>query len=270
MRARGWVVVTGILALSTVALGQAPKDADPKPTPVDIKAFKDKLLVFQDKAGGTYVVYEESDGTSTRQTRAWYGTGKELYEQITVGRSRDGDSWSISTYAPRLPETRPASLMKKKDGTFMKWCDGKDDAVLTELAGDKAKAVIDKYSFLSPALVRRSHMFARDDSGIYYYVDRLDTAHGGKGFRVFVGKKGAMKQLALTDVASDSAGQVFSTKTGDLRLVKTTDGETKPSTKWVKGEKKTDLIPLDLDVNSPVIFNDLGIYKFTGTLCDNV
>ena len=79
-----------------------------------------------------------------------------------------------------------------------------------------------------------------------------------------------MKQMALTDVASDSAGQVFSTKTGDLRLVNTTDGEARPSTKWVKGEKKTDLISLDVDANSAVIFTDLGIYKFTGTLCDNI
>ena len=269
MRARGWVVA-GILGLSSVALGDAPKDTDPKPTPVDIKAMKDKLLVFQDKAGGTYVVFQDTDG-STDQYRAWYGTGKQLYEQILVGRSRNGDAWSINAYAPRLAETRPAALMKKQDGSFMKWCDGKDDAVLTQLSGDKAKAVIDKYSFLTSALVRRSHMFARDDSGIYYYVDHLDNAHGGKGYRVFVGKKGAMKQMALIDVASDSAGQVFSTKTGDLRLVRTTDGgTTKPSTKWVKGEKKTDLLSLDLDVNSPVIFTELGIYKFTGTLCDNI
>ncbi len=216
------------------------------------------------------MVFAESDGTSNAQNRAWYGTGKQLYEQIVIGKSRNGDAWTIDTYAPRLAETRPASIMKREDGSFMKWCDGKDDAILTQLAGDKAKSVIDKYSFLSPALVRNPHMFARDDSGIYYYVDHLDKAHGGKGYRVFVGKKGAMKQMALTDVASDSAGQVFSTKTGDLRLVKTTDGETKPSTKWVKGEKKTDLIPLDLDVNSPVIFTELGIYKFTGTLCDNI
>lgn len=265
MRARGWVVA-GLLAWSSVALGQ-PKDADPKPTIVDIKPFKDKLQVFQDKAGGTYVVYDDAGGLS--DTKVWYGAGKDLYEQITIGRSRDGDSWSINTYAPRLAEIRPASIQKNKDGSFLKWCDGKDDAVLTQLSGDKAKGVIDKYHFLTPALVRRSHLLARDDTGIYYYIDRLDAAHGGKGYRVFVGKKGGMKQLALTDVATDTGGQVFSTKTGDLRLVKT-DGEPRPATKWVKGEKKTDLIQLDLDANSTVIFNELGIYKFTGTLCDNI
>ncbi len=269
MRARGWVVA-GILAVSSVALGQSPKDADPKPTPVDIKAFKDKLQVFQDKAGGTYVVYDDVVGGTTTETRVWYGAGKELYEQIIVGRSRDGDSWSINTWAPRLEEIRPASVQKNKDGSFLKWCDGKDDAVLTQLSGDKAKAVVDKYKFLTPGMVRRAHLFARDDSGVYYYIDRLDKAHGGKGYRVFVGKKGAMKQLALTDVATDTGGQVFSTKTGDLRLVKIADGDAKPTTRWVKGQKTTDLIQLDVDANSRVIFTDLGIYKFMGTLCDNI
>ncbi len=256
-----------MLAVSSVAVGQ-PKDADPKPNSVEIKDLRDKLMVFQDKSGGTYVVYEQAEGMTS--SRVWYGTGKTLYEQVVIGRSRNGDAWSVDTWAPRLAELRPASVMKNPDGTFTKWCDGKDDLALGQVTGDKAKLVIDKYSFVGPALVRRPHLFARDDAGIYYYVDRLDSAHGGKGFRVFVGKKGAMKQMSLTDVASDSAGQVFSTRTGDLRLVKTSDGETKPSTKWVRGEKKTDLISLDVDVNSPVIFKDLGIYKFTGTLCDNI
>jgi hypothetical protein len=268
MRARGWVSA-GILAVCAgAAFAQPAKDTDPKPTPVDVKAIRDKLLVFQDKGGGTYVVYVTTD--SDHESRVFYGSGKQLYEQVKVGNSRNGDAWSIDTWAPRIPEMRPAAVMRKDDGTFMRWCDGKDDAVLTQITGDKAKAVLDKSQFLSSALVRRPHLLARDDAGVYYYVDHLDAAHGGKGFRVFVGKKGGMKQLSLTDVASDSAGDVFSTKTGDLRLVKNYEGEQKATTKWVKGEKKTDLVNLDLDVNSPLIFKDLGIYKFTGTLCDNI
>ena len=102
--------------------------------------------------------------------------------------------------------------------------------MLTEISGDKAKAVLDKSQFLSPGLVRRPHLLARDDMGIYYYVDKLSERHGGKAFRVFVGKRGAMKQVPLVDIAMDSAGQVFSTKTGDLRLVdsfQTQDGAKK-------------------------------------------
>lgn len=238
---------------------------DPKPTPVDIKAFKDKLEVFRDAAGGTYVVLNDP----AQDRRAWFGTGKTLYEQVVIGRSSDGDGWSISTWAPRVAEVRPGSISRLGDGTYQKSCGGDEDATLALLTGDKAKAVLDKSAFMSPALVRRAHLLTRDDSGVYYYIDRLDRAHGSKGYRVFVGKKGAMKEATLTDVASDTAGQVFSTKTGDLRLVTTHDDQ-KPTARWIRGEKKTDLVSLDIDANSQVIFRDLGIYEFLGTICDNI
>jgi hypothetical protein len=260
MRARGWVVVVLGLWVATAA-------AEPKPTPVDIKPFKSKLQVFQDGAGGTYVVLDELGAS---EARVWYGTGKLLYEQAVTGRSWDGDHWSVNTWAPRLSDMHPAYLMYKDDGTYVRMCDGRDDAILSKLSPDKATAVLDKYKLMTIANVYVPHLLARDDGGIYYYVDRLRERYGSKGFRVFVGKKGAMKQLALVDIASDSMGQVFSTKTGDLRLVNTTDESSKGTTTWVRGEKRTTLLKLDVDVNSPVIFNDLGVYKFTGTLCDNI
>ena len=102
------------------------------------------------------------------------------------------------------------------------------------------------------------------------YVDKFANKYGGKGYRVFIGRKANMKQVDLTDVASDSAGEVFSTKTGDLRLTHTIVNEATADTiVWVRGEKKTPLIVLDTDVNSAVIWSDLGIYKFVGTMCDN-
>jgi hypothetical protein len=118
--------------------------------------------------------------------------------------------------------------------------------------------------------VRRPYLLGRDDSGVYYYVDVIAKQYGGKGFRVFVGKKGAMKEMPLTDVASDSAGDVFATKSGDLRLVGGRGGAGDRKVTWIRGGKRTEVIWLDLDVNSRLIFRDLGIYKFTGTICDNI
>ncbi len=83
-------------------------------------------------------------------------------------------------------------LERLKDGTYQKTCGGKDDAVLAELTSDKAKAVIDKSSFVTTGMIRWSVLLARDD-GIYY-VDQLADTYGGKGYRVFVGKKGGMKR----------------------------------------------------------------------------
>jgi hypothetical protein len=258
MRRYGSIVAIS-LTIATIA------SAEPKPTVVDIKPFRADLLVFKDASGGTYVVrHTESE------SRLFFGTGKTLYEQRIVGRSRNGDAWSLNTWAPRLAGIRPAYFDRKTDGTFQKSCDGKDDAVLTQLTGDKAKAVLDGSQFMTEALLRRPHLLARDDAGIYYYIDRLAAAYGGKGYRVFVGKKGAMKQLSLTDVASDSAGEVFSTKTGDLRLSTVQEQGVPTKAVWIKGEKRTELISLDVDANSPVIFSELGVYKFIGTLCENV
>lgn len=271
MRAPSWVVAALVLASAASARADDKKlPKDPQPFAVDLNPNKEPVLVLKDANGGTYVVVGEQNVT---RKKAFYGTGKQLYEQITIGGSRDGDAWQISTWSPRIPELRPGGIMRRKDGTYFRSCDGLDDAVLTEITGDKAKAILDKSQFLSPGLVRRPHMLARDDMGIYYYVDKLSERHGGKAFRVFVGKRGAMKQLPLVDIAMDSAGQVFSTKTGDLRLVNSAQnaetGEKKSST-WVKGQKKTELFILDLDVNSPVIFKELGIYKLVGGICDNV
>jgi hypothetical protein len=275
MRAPSWVVALIFVGVPHLADADEKKvPQEPQPFAVDVNPKKLPFIVLKDANNGTYVVVgEPKNGGSMSDRKAFYGTGKQLYEQLSQGGSRDGDAWSINTWSPRIPELRPGAISRRKDGTFFRSCDGLDDAVLTEITGDKAKAVMEKSQFLSPGLVRRPHMLARDDMGIYYYVDKLSERHGGKAFRVFVGKRGAMKQLPLVDIAMDSAGQVFSTKTGDLRLVDTfQDPRTgaKKSSSWVKGSKKTELFILDLDVNSVVIFKELGIYKLVGGICDNV
>ncbi|TMQ03874.1 MAG: hypothetical protein E6J90_48845 [Deltaproteobacteria bacterium] len=261
MHARGWVI--GVVVAGAVVSGAA---ADPAPKPVDIKELKAKAVVLQDAQGGTYVVFRTDD------PKVFYGpNAKTVYEQVIIGSSSDGEGrWEFNTWAPRVPEgSHLGSLEHKKDGSYQKTCRGKDDAGLTELGGAKAQAILDKTAFVTMGIIRVPHLLARDDSGVYYYVDRLAKIYGGKGYRVFVGRKGAMKQMPLTDVASDSAGDVFSTKSGDLRLVRNSENNKETMT-WVKGGKRTELVFLDTDINSVVIFKDLGIYTFLGTLCDNV
>src|SRR5262249_3907815 len=159
--------------------------AEPKPGPVDIKPIRDQLIVLQDGQGGTYLVRPGAEA------RVFFSSGKAFYEQVVTGRTANGDAWMVDTWAPRVAELRPGSIPRRDDGTFRKWC-GQTDTPLTVIPADKAKAVLDKGTFLSSALVRRPHLLARDDAGVYYYVDRIREQYGGKGFRVFVGKKGAM------------------------------------------------------------------------------
>lgn len=249
-----------VMALAAAAL------AEPKPKRVDIQPFRDKLLVFADADGGTYAVLNEKDSR-----RIFYGTTAKVLHEVVLegGASRDGDAWSISIIAPTTEYPFIATIERKKDGTYLRSCGPKGESfALTELTGDKAKAVVDKASFLTTQYIRRPHLLARDDKGVYYYVDVLRDQYGGNGHRVFVGKKGAMKQVPLTDIASDTGGEVFSTKSGDLRLVSNTPTDaTKKTAQWIRGERRSELVYLDPYMNQPLIYRDLGIYKLTGTLC---
>lgn len=255
MRARAWSLVA-VLAAATAS-------ADPKPTAVDIKPYKAKLVVLQDAAGGTYVAMSERNGDA----HVFYGTGKTLYEQIEIGKSFNEDSWDVHVLAPRVEEARNASVAYKQDKTYALFCGGVEVG-LTQLTGDKAKTVLDKYQFMTSTLVRTPHLLARDDHGVYYYVDKLRQRVGGKGYRLFVGRKGAMKEQTLIDISTDDAGEVFATKAGEMRITTNHDGG-KPDAVWSRGDKKEKLIPLDEFVNSPVIYAQLGIYTLTGTVCEN-
>jgi hypothetical protein len=258
MRARDAILL--LLVLTGIASAD-----DPKPKPVDVKAIRDKLLLFEDTQGGTYVVLPGPDG------RLFYGTtAKVVYEQIIVTKSTDGDAWSLGVYAPRVSGITPVLVQRRKDtGAFERWCD-ETAMPLKPIAADRAKPMLEKMQFMTNALIRRPQFFARDDAGVYYYVDQLAKAYGGQGYRVFSGKKGAMKQLPLTDVAHDTGGDVFSTKSGDVRFVVDANDSAKNSAYWIKGDKKHELTILDRDANSRVIFKDLGIYTFLGTPCDEL
>ncbi len=235
--------------------------ADPKPQPIDMKPIRDQLQVAQDAKGGLYVFIPG------KESRLWYGTGKELYEQWVIFRSANGDAWDISTWSPRLTNMQPAALRRSENNTYDRWCNAEaETAQLTLLTGDRAKQALDKHVLMTELLGRRPKFLARDESAVYYYVDRLV---GGKGERLFVGKKGAMKEVELIDTSSDTAGSVYTSKTGELRLVDTHQGGASTAA-WVKGDKRTELIRLDLDVNSHVIFSELGIYKQIGTLCEDL
>jgi len=242
--------------------------ADPAPKPINMKPHADKLVVLKDAEGGVYVVMNERD-----DPHIFYGRGKVLYDQVLEGgRGRDGDAWNISVTAPRVEYPFMGQIGYRKDGTFYRACGNKFISELTQLTGDKANEIIEKWQFLTTSMIRRPYLLARDNRGVYYYVDVLRPVYGGSGHRVFVGKKGALKQLALTDVATDSAGDVFSTKSGDLRLVRTYGADNRESitTQWIRGEKTSDLIYLDLYMNQPLIYRDLGLYKIPGTICGDI
>ena len=133
-------------------------------------------------------------------------------------------------------------------------------------------------TFYQPRWTRQAYALARDNTGTYYFVDRGREEQFSKHFRVFVGPRGKLREVPLTNVVSDSEGDVFATKTGSLRLVlnkgeSTWLQETKaPGLKETQRTKETRLVHLPVEDNVRLIYSDLGVYlgERLGTPCDDL
>jgi hypothetical protein len=147
---------------------------------------------------------------------------------------------------------------------------GERKQTLTLMSADDTKKLVGSATFRKSPRTREPYALARDDRGTYYYVDRGATADTKNNFRVFVGKKGAMKLQKMKDVASDSEGEVYSTATGDLRLI--TSNSDKPEFTWMAAGKPTKLVVLPIRDNLNLVHTTLGVYtgERYGTPCDDL
>ena len=253
--------------VGTALAGPAPRAAD-KPKPIDAKPVFDKLEAFRDDLGNVYVV-PKPDAFSFDDAQQWvfYGDGKALYQQRIIGASQtSGHDYEFNIWSPRAKGMQAASL-GPSDGKMSLECRNSKDGLraLRPLAADEARTLFQRATFYAPLWQRQAHMLARDDDGVYYYVDEIRDELGGNGQRVYVGQKGAMKELAMTNIVNDSAGEIYATKTGQLKIVKGENG----NAYWMKGGKKTSLTVLDLYDNRYLIYRELGIYGQLGAVCED-
>ncbi len=260
------------LCLSLVALA-APKkhaaSADPPvtapedpPKPVDIAPAKDKLKVISDGKKHFIVINPKSIDDEF----FFYGDGKTFYGQRTFGGGSSGEDVERYFWDPRgLPRHRGADLQLKDDKWTLTCGEHSVELKLTSTAD--AKAILAGGKFFGPRWSRQAYALARDDSGRYFYVDRAREPEGNKNFRMFAGQKGAMTLQKMVNVVSDSEGDIFATKSGDLRVVLD-----QHETVWVQGEQRKKLISLPIEDNGGMIYNELGVYAGLplGTPCDDM
>jgi hypothetical protein len=132
---------------------------------------------------------------------------------------------------------------------------------------------------------RVPHFLGRDEFGNYYYVDRLLTwkrieeEDGGvdyqsvrtRDFRLYKGHPGSLKKLQMRNVVSDSEGEIFSSRSGTLRLIVSNPGsKSGQEATWIQKKERVSLVELPLNRNRELIFVELGIssdQKF-GMPCD--
>jgi hypothetical protein len=250
-------ILTTVLVLA-VAVPVLAGDDDRDP--VDISKVKDKLKVLTD-GDGHYIVVVHDKGDNLML----YGDGTKFYKQRVFSRFFDGSTKNFSArfWSPRVDSQ--ADLHHKKGKWFLK-CK-KRKTSLTELGEDDAKKVLADGKFMDVYWQRSAYQLARDDRGTYYYVDRFRDEFGGKGHRLFIGQKGNLKKTKLTNIVSDSEGDIYATKKGELRFV---SGE--KSYTWIRGDKKVELKRVPVEKNVEMIYGDLGVYlgESLGTPCDDM
>jgi hypothetical protein len=231
---------------------------------VDASATKDAGQIYTD-GKGHYLTYAGAD-----EAVVFYGDGRTFYQLRYQGwqYDRNDGTFNVGLLDPRYVGKAdvPVTVVRNADGQVTVTC-GKRVTAMTEVKGDKARAILTSAAYKRPPHAFWSYALARDDHGVYYYVDQGRYDDNSSVFHVYVGQRGNMKRLKLTNIVHDSGGDIFTTAAGDLRLVLNKD-----SAEWVKGENHATLELLPTEDNIATIYNDLGAYRNLrlGMPCDDL
>lgn len=249
---------SGLTAAEEPAVQPAPDDA--------------LRVVYTDGRGHYLLLTDPTQRAGRRQKLAYYGDAKAMWRLVSAGVGHSDKSpkgqpawfeWSFRDH-----RNMPSTISNRGPAGLHVRC-GERVAALTQLSAGDARAFAAKARLEPPRFQRRAHRLARDDRGTYYYVDRLRDAAGGKGFRVFKGQRGAMKKLKMLNIVQDSVGEIFATRSGNLRLVVDRRGE---GSTWIKGRKHIPLTQVPITRNLQLIYVGMGVYDGVsfGTPCDDV
>ncbi len=265
------------LAVSLPALAKTKKaelaPAAPDPADVlDATPFRDKLVLVTDGKGHYLASPPELADEALRGHLFYSSDGKTFYQQRVPSYGSQGPgTFSLAFWEPRVIDGWKRSFDRKGD-VYTLQCDSRETR-LTPVPAAEARTLLAAATFHKARWKHRAYALARDDSGRYFYVDKPREPENSKAFRLFMGQKNELKPLKMTNVVSDSKGDIFATKSGELRLVIPKQGggaEREP--KWIKGKKKTALTWVPIEDNGYLIYVELGVYtgQSLGTPCDDL
>jgi len=247
------MLLAPVLAL---ALLSGPPAADDR---VDISSVRDTLRVLDDGHEHFLVLVPFGD----MYEHFYWGDGKDFWAITVFGGMQSGDeSFDRNFWDPRIRNRSQASF-SFRNAKYTLQC-AERETTFSSSDPKRQEEILKSATFHTPRWKRRAYALARDNGGTYWYVDR-PRKDEAMDFRLWSGPRGGMKPLRMTNVVSDSAGDVFATKGGDLKLVL---GKNEAS--WVQGKKAKDLILLPLADNAQLIYGYLGVYtgQPLGTPCD--
>jgi len=255
-------IATFALLSATAVFAKDKPPALPSEPAIDISEVKTKLQILTDGKGHYLAVNPQGEV----RKHLYYGDGERFRALRVRGGGREGEvAWNRSFWEPRVDAPWKGSVGFRQ-GKYKLQC-GSRATELSPLPADEQAKMIERATFHGPLWKYEAYALVRDEKGTYYYVDRPREPENNKAFRLFAGPRGSLKPIKLTNVVSDSEGDIFVTPKGDLRLVL---DRKRPV--WVAAKKETELVKLPIEDNLILIYGDLGVYagQRLGTPCDDL
>ncbi|MDX9999699.1 MAG: hypothetical protein RBU30_00230 [Polyangia bacterium] len=196
----------------------------------------------------------------------YYGSAQKLIEvpRVNLGERFFYDPRYVTGTSGWGPRGNYSYVhLDRKTGSCFTVCGTRKVALQVLSRGEMWKTL--GATTFGPSLPQRQpHGLARDRAGTYYYVDRA-AGEGATDFRLYRGPLGRMVLQRMVNIVSDSEGEVYSTKTGALRLVLERE-----HSYWVERGRKSTLVNVPIAKNIGLIYNELGVYvgRPLGTPCD--
>lgn len=257
------------VSLATSSLAETPPWNDG--SSLGDKVQLEKTTVCTDDKGHHVVVapdekqihrlYWGDESTLTRVATPAMLSGDSFFEPRAYNAKNNDDfrGFDLRVYSR-------VSLGKSADGkpTCTVTC-GQQETALTVLAPEKANPLLLAAKYAAPPSTPFPHELLRDDQGNYYLVDKRVISESENYFRLFVGKKGKLKEQQVLNVVADSAGYTVFTTGGELH----SDERAKFST-WTAEKKTIRLSKVSISENLRMIYKDFGVYdaKKLGNPCD--
>jgi len=246
-----------------VLAAAAPARAD------DYESMRARVVVLED-GKHHYVAYvREPDLLHT----VWFYGDDKVLNRLTVNSSRPDVNRQRATWwvhDPRYRQSVSEILSDFDAGEFVVTC-AKRKTVLHPVAASAAAKLLEHVKLADPVPLRLITLFARGDADTtYYFVDRPWRPTGepeSTDYRLWIGKRGAMRRIPIRDLASDTVGMLLVTDQGKLE-VKYKAG----TLAWLPtAGKPRSLTSLEGD-NGDLIYNQLGVYanERFGTPCDDL
>lgn len=257
------------------ATAQPPAIASPGKRPqrlpdeVDVDRVRPDMVVLHDGHGHYLALVSLRDMAMT-----FYGDGR-TFHQIRIATSFADAKVGNSSRRFWSPISTDADIILDTGGKWSVRCSDRSTPMVP-LDAEQNRELLAGARFMKPFWKRQAHALARDERGIYYYVDmarderppteRADDPNPVRGYKLYVGRKGRMKEQRLTDAVDDSKGLVLSTRSGDLAL----ETDRKTATLTAGKAKPRQLVYLPVEDNLLLIYRDLGLYKKLGIPCDDM